>query len=247
MLRRNWLSSTTRQDLPRPRCSTCQAARDCPRDEDKNIEPQQTRVALFDDHSLIRDMIVSMLAVTPGLEVVASGKSAEDAIRHTEINLPDVIIMDVNMPGNGIAAATAINTVFPAVKIVILTSDDSEHMISAALHAGALAYVIKGGPMRELIATIKTVAAGHSYMSPSFAEKLLTPRALGAPWMDDAAGVAIEITEREEQILRRYAQGLTHEEIGMGLGLSPGTIAKFVTNILLKLHAYERFEPRANR
>lgn len=206
------------------------------------IDDFNIRIAIFDDHRLFRDMVAAALAGTPGIDVIATGQSAEDAVRATEQNLPDVVIMDLNMPGNGIAAATAINTVFPAVKIVFLTSDDSEHMTGAALRAGALAYIIKGAPMREVIATVQSVAQGHAFISPAFAENLLTPRALGAPWMGEAAAHAIDITEREEQILRRYAQGLTHEEIGLGIGLSHQTVAKFITNILLKLHAQERFE-----
>lgn len=199
-------------------------------------------MALFDDHALMRDMIANTLATTHGIEVVARGQSADDAIRATEAQLPDVVLMDLNMPGNGIAASTAINTVFPAVNIIILTSDDSEHMIATALRAGAMAYVIKGGPMRDLIATVKDVADGQAFISPAFAENLLAPRALGAPWMDERTAQSIDITDREEQVLRRFSQGLTKEEIGSSIGLSPATVGKIISNVLVKLHAYERYE-----
>jgi len=186
-------------------------------------------------------VIASALALTPGIDVVASGTSADEAIRATEALLPDVVVMDLNMPGNGIAAAAAINTVFPAVRIVIHSSDDSEHQIGTALRAGAMAYVVKGAPIRELAATLKSVAGGKASLSPAFAEQLLAPRTLAAPWMDVGAALPIGITEREEQILSRCAQGLTNDEIGMGLGLSGETVAKFLTNVLLKLHACERY------
>ena len=154
----------------------------------------------------------------------------------------DIVLMDVNMPGSGIAAATAINKVFPAVKIIMLTSDDLEHTINAALRAGAMGYSIKGGAVRDLIAMMRAVADGQAFLTPAFAERLLSPRSLGAPWMDDRASQAMELTETEEQILRRYAQGLTPIEIGAGIGIAADTVGKFIGNILVKLHASERYE-----
>ncbi len=186
-------------------------------------------------------MIASALALSADFAVIASGTSADEAIRMTEALLPDIVVMDLNMPGNGIAAAAAINAVFPAVRIVIHSSDDSEHQIGTALRAGAMAYVVKGSPIRELASTLKSVARSTVSLSPAFAEQLLAPRTLAAPWMDLGAALPIGMTEREEQILRRCAQGLTNEEIGQGLGLSGETVAKFLTNVLLKLHACERY------
>lgn len=210
--------------------------------EDQTLEHPVIRVAVFDDHALMRDMIAATLAANSDFEVVGTGQSAEDAIRIVERHLPDIVLMDVNMPGNGIAAATAINKVFPAVKIIILTSDDSEHTINTALRAGAMGYAIKGGAVRDLIAMMKAVAEGQAALTPAFAEQLLSPRSLGAPWMDDGATQAMELTDMEEQILRRYAQGLTPVEIGAGIGVAPQTVGKFLGNMLVKLHASERYQ-----
>lgn len=206
-------------------------------EEVDDLEPDGLSVALFDDHELMRRTIASNLASVPGLDVVASGSSADEAIASAEALIPQVIILDVNMPGGGLSAARKINVAFPAIKIVMLTSDDSEHLVSSALRAGASAYVVKGSPLRELVETVKAVARGHSYISPGLSGKILSPRSLGTPWRADDQEPPFAILDREEQILRRLAQGLTMVEIGEGIGLSETTVAKYLTNILMKLQA----------
>jgi two-component system, NarL family, nitrate/nitrite response regulator NarL len=205
-------------------------------DEENGLGLQPVRVAVFDDHALFREMIVRTLSMDPQLEVVANGGSAAVAVEAAGSLLPDIVLLDINMPGDGIVGAREIKTRFPAVRIVMLTSDDSEHTIGAALRAGAFAYVIKGGPARQLVETLHGVMQGKSYISPALAAKLLSTRALGAPWTDDRGPMPFDVTEREEQILRRLAQGMTNDEIGASIGLSGATVAKFLTNILMKLH-----------
>ena len=209
-------------------------------DEDAKINPTTIRIAIFDDHTLIREMIAKSLNTTPGFEVVATGQSAADAIAAAEAHLPDVIIMDINMPGDGIKGAREIKSRFPVVKIIMLTSDDSEHLVSSALRAGAVGYVVKGSPVRQISRAVSDAAKGYSYVSSSLASKLLAPRAFGTPWFDDSATPALEITDTEAQILSRLAQGLTNEEIGAGTGLDGDTVGKFLSNILTKLHDCER-------
>ena len=210
--------------------------------EDITIVSNRIRIAIFDDHALIREMIAKSLSTMPEFEVVATGQSANEAITAAETLLPDAIIMDVNMPGDGINGARDIKTRFPVIKIIMLTSDDSEHLVNLALRSGAVGYVIKGSPVREIASTIESAMAGYSYISPGLASKLLAPHAFGTPWFDDSEAVTFEITDTEAQILSRLAQGLTNEEIGAGVGLDSSTVAKFLTNILMKLHAFERAE-----
>ncbi len=210
--------------------------------EDATIVSDRIRIAIFDDHALIREMIAKSLSAMPEFEVVATGQSASDAITAAETQLPDAIIMDVNMPGDGINGARDIKTRFPVIKIIMLTSDDSEHLVNLALRSGAVGYVIKGSPVREIASAIESAMAGYSYISPGLASKLLAPRPFGAPWFDDSVAAPFEITDTETQILSRLAQGLTNEEISAGVGLEPRTVAKFLTNILMKLHAFERTE-----
>lgn len=210
--------------------------------DDTAVVADRITIAIFDDHGLIRELIAKSLGALPEFDVVATGKSASEAIAAAEELLPDIMILDINMPGDGIKGAGEIKTRFPAIKIIMLTSDDSEHLISSALRMGASAYLIKGSPVRQIATTIDAVVNGFSYVSPSLASKLLSPHAFGTPWFDDSAVTPFELTDTEGQILSRLAQGLTNDEIGAGVGLPAATVGKFLTNILMKLHAYESAE-----
>lgn len=211
-------------------------------DDDVSAVSNRISIAIFDDHTLIRELIAKSLGALPEFDVVATGKAASEAVAAADTLLPDVMILDVNMPGDGIKGAREIKSRYPAIKIIMLTSDDSEHLISSALRTGASAYLIKGSPVRQIASMIDAVVKGYSYMSPSLASKLLSPHAFGTPWFDDSSATSFELTTTEGQILSRLAQGLTNEEIGAGVGLTAATVGKFLTNILLKLHSYESSE-----
>lgn len=194
-------------------------------------------LALFDDHRAMRDTLSRTLGRDPAFDVVASGASAADAIAAgTELAL-DIVLLDLNMPGSGIEAAARLARDAPATKIVMLTSEDDAHAVDAALAAGASAYVVKGTPLAELRRTVREVLAGKSTISPSLAARLIRSGRLAAPWTEDAAILPFELAEREEQILRRLAQGLTAGEIGTAIGLTPQTVDAFISNIMMKVHA----------
>jgi two-component system, NarL family, nitrate/nitrite response regulator NarL len=194
------------------------------------------RIALVDDHARVRDALAAVLARERDFEVVAAGSSGDEAIAIAEDLLPDVILLDINMPGDGIVAARRIFRVCPAIKIVMLTSADDAYLVDAALSAGARGYIVKGEPAAVIADTIRDIDSGQSYLAPSLAAKLLASPGYGAPWDGDTES-PIELVEREEQILRRLAQGLTYTEIAESTGLSAAAVAAFVTNILMKLHA----------
>lgn len=193
-------------------------------------------IALFDDHERLRDSLAALLAREPGLEIIASGRSRADALAAAEAYLPDVVVLDINMPGDGLTCTRELKRAFPAISIIVLTSDDSEQTALAALQAGASALIDKGAPFSDLVAAISDVAAGYVYLSPKLAELLLPMSGRGTPWFGSSELGEVPLTYREEQILSRLAQGLTAGEIGPSVGLDAETVSKFLANILRKVH-----------
>ena len=130
----------------------------------------------------------------------------------------------------------------PFVKCVMLSSTDDEDIVSAALSAGAYAFLSKGIASRDLADCLKRVHHGWSAISPGLASQLISDRGFGAPWVNAPGAVSLELCEREDQILRRLAQGLTENEIAEGIGLTKAAVSGFVTNLLLKLHQQTHIE-----
>lgn len=196
------------------------------------------RIAIVDDHPLMRQGLSSTLRAQPDFEVVGEGGTGEDAIRIAETALPDLIILDVNMPGNGISGARAINHRCPAVKIMVLTAYDDEQTVSAALQAGASGYLLKGTSENELIEITRAIAAGEVYISPGLAAKLVS--------IDEShAGGAVpklDFSDREHQVLEGIAQGRSTKEIGRSLGIAETPVKKYLANILRKVHVRSRLE-----
>lgn len=194
-------------------------------------------LALFDDHRAMREALSQTLGRDPAIEVVTAGGSADDAITAGTDFALDIILLDLNMPGSGITAAAHLARIAPAAKLVMLTSEDEAHAVDAALAAGASAFIVKGTPASEIRRRIRDVLKGKSAISPSLAARLIRSGPLAAPWSEGSDALPFELVDREEQILRRLAQGLTAEEIGMAIGLSPETVEAFITNIMMKVHA----------
>ena len=198
------------------------------------------QVAIVDDHPLLREGVAATLAAQPGIEVVAQGASVADAVRIAAERLPDIVLLDVSMPGGGLAAAREIAATAPVIKIVMLTVSEDEEDVAAALRAGARAYVLKGIAARELVGILRAVAAGEVYVTPSLASSLLVEMA--APGRHPAGGPLQTLTERERQILERVADGDSNKEIAALLGLSEKTVKHHMTNILQKLQVRNRVE-----
>ena len=201
------------------------------------------RLVIIDDHPIFREGVVSILGSEADLEVVGQGINAEDAMRLTRDLLPDVILLDVNMPGGGLNAAETIATSFPVVKIIMLTGSADEEDVLAALKSGAHAYVLKGVAARELNGILHTVYAGEGYVTPSLAANLLSEmRASPREQPLTKVDMFDELTERERQILELIAEGTSNKEIGQKLFLTEKTIKHYVTNILQKLHVSNRVQ-----
>src|ERR687894_1535024 len=135
--------------------------------------PDMLHVAIVDDHPLFREGVAHTLASQPDGEVVGEGESAADAIRIAAERMPDVMLLDVSMPGGGLSAVRQIAAAFPVIKVVMLTVSEDEDDVTAALRAGARAYVLKGVAARELVRILRSVAAGGGYLTPSLAASLL--------------------------------------------------------------------------
>jgi DNA-binding NarL/FixJ family response regulator len=199
-----------------------------------------TRIVVVDDHPLFRGGVIHALQAH-GYDIVGDGGTAEDAVRLAGEAAPDVMLIDVAMPGCGIAAARGIRANNPHVKIIALTaSEDPEH-VSAMLECGANGYVLKGVNARELVRAIESVRLGDSYVTPRLAAGLFGSM---RKRNEAAAGkLATDLlTKREEQILSEVALGRTNKEIAYALSLSEKTVKHYITSILDKLQVRNRVE-----
>jgi DNA-binding NarL/FixJ family response regulator len=195
-------------------------------------------ILVVDDHPLFREGVVHSLASEPDFTVVGQAASGEEALRLARDLLPDVVLLDIAMPGwDGLMTAEKITTACPATRIVMLTVFEDEDKLLAAFKAGARGYVLKGVSARELACAVRAAAGGEVYVSPSLAAGILVALTRGAP-----ADPLEELTGREREILTRVGQGLTNREIGERLHLSEKTIKHYITNILQKLQVRSRVE-----
>lgn len=206
-----------------------------------DAQDEVIRVAIVDDHPILRDGLVHTFAHQDGFEVVGQGGTAEEAIQIAELALPDILLLDLNMPGDGLQAARTISESCPAVRIIVLTAHDGEEHVTRALRSGASAYVVKGVSSEELVKTARAVHGGEAYVSPALAAKLLRTRSWDEP-PSRPADEFVDLTMREEQILRLVSAGRSNKEIGEDIGITEKTVKHYMTNILQKLHVRNRVE-----
>ncbi len=195
-------------------------------------------ILVVDDHPLFRQGVVHSLEMDSGFRVVGETSSGEEALALARSLMPDVVLLDVNMPGwGGIVTAEKIAMACPATVIVMLTGSDDKDKLLAALKAGARAYVLKGVSAKELGHVVRSSVAGEVYVSPSIAAEMLVSLTHGK-----APDPLQELTDREREILAFIGTGLTNREIGEKIFLSEKTIKHYVTNILQKLQVRSRVE-----
>lgn len=195
-------------------------------------------IIVADDHPLFRDGVIRTLSAAPDIEVLGEAEDARTALEQTCRFMPDVVLLDVSMPGGGLQAAKDIAAVCPVVRIVMLTVSADEETVQEALKVGASGYVLKGVSGTELISIIRNIRAGESYVTPSLAASVLqasqqtrrTSAALG------------ELTPRERDILTELARGASNKDIAGALGISERTVKHHMTNVLQKLHLKNRVE-----
>ncbi len=203
---------------------------------------EKTRVVVVDDHPLFREGVAAIIGSEGDMEVVGQGSNADNAIQLAHDLLPDVVLLDIDMPGNGLEAARRIAEVFPVIRIVVLTVSETEEHLVSAMKAGARAYVLKGVAGRELLRIVRLVLAGESYVPPALAASLLMEMSKPAARAHRSAEGLDELTQREVEILELLSTGLSNKEIGDKLFLTEKTIKHYVTNILQKLQVRNRVE-----
>jgi two-component system NarL family response regulator len=207
------------------------------------------KVLLVDDHHLFREGLARILQDSPGIEFVGSATNGEDAISLTKTHQPDVILMDVNMPGmGGLEATREIHAKFPDVRILMLTISEGEKDLFEAIRSGARGYLLKNSSTQGLLEAIRQVHSGEAPITPSMAVKLLDEFVAIKPAASPSADILQEaqaLTDREWQVLRLVARGMSNKEIGIELSISPLTVKTHLGSILEKLGFRSRVEAAA--
>lgn len=196
------------------------------------------RILLADDHPLFREGVVHSLGEDSGFEIVGEASSGEEAVAAAGSLRPDMVLLDVNMPGiGGIAAAARIAEILPDVRIMMLTVAEDQESLMSALKSGAHGYVLKGVSARELREILRSVAGGEAYVTPALAADILAE--FSRPRMPDSIS---SLTAREASVLELLSEGLTNRQIGEHLHLAEKTVKHHMTSILQKLHVRTRTE-----
>jgi DNA-binding NarL/FixJ family response regulator len=200
------------------------------------------RVLLVDDQKLMREGLRVLLELEPDLEVVGEAADGRAALEAYVAQQPDVVLMDVRMPGmDGVEATWRLRQRWPQARVIILTTFDDDEYVFEGLRAGALGYLLKDVSGQALAGAIRTVAAGGALIEPSVARKVLAEFAqLAPPARPPGQGLPEPLTEREREVLRLLASGLTNREIAARLSLAEGTVKNYVTSILQKLGVRDR-------
>jgi DNA-binding NarL/FixJ family response regulator len=203
------------------------------------------RLLLVDDQSLICQGLKAMLSLEPDLEIVGTAENGEAAIAQVKTLKPDVVLMDVRMPVmDGREATRIINTEFPDVKVLVLSTFDDEHYIADAIRAGAKGYLLKDMPSEELAQSIRFVHRGYTQMGPGLMEKLISTSIVDpepSTFISDTVQQEWKhLTPRECEVLHLIALGMTNRNIAEQLYISEGTVKTHVTHLLNRLNLKNR-------
>ena len=191
------------------------------------------RVLVVDDHPLFRDGLTGLLNTVDGIEVVDSAGDGETAVRRTLELRPDVVLMDLNLPGtSGLEATRRIVAGVPETAVLVLTMIDDDDSVMAALRVGARGYLLKGAVQEEVRAAVRTVATGGAVFGPGAAARVLRG--------GNARRHGADLTEREGEVLALVAEGRSNAEIARTLGVSVKTVQNHVSHVLAKLQVRDR-------
>jgi DNA-binding NarL/FixJ family response regulator len=203
--------------------------------------PEQLRVVLVDDHPVYREGLAKLLRES-GVDVVAQAGNGHDAMSIVEEAAPDVVVMDLNMPGmSGVEVTRKLVERTPASRVLVVSVSAQEEDVTEAILAGASGYVLKDGPVEEVVAGIQAAANGESLISPRIATMLLRRMRLDEPVEVDAPAMT-PLSDRELQVLRLVAEGKGNQEIGEALYIGQSTVRNHISSILMKLQVENRVQ-----
>ena len=202
---------------------------------------QRIKVLISDDQAIVRKGIRALLVTEPNIEVVGEAENGNEAVSQTEKLKPDVILMDLVMPEmDGVEAIRRITARQPEARILVLTSFATDDKVFPAIKAGALGYLLKDSSPEELVQAIRQVQRGEPSLHPTIARRVL--QELSHPSMRDEPPTPEPLTERELEVLRLVARGLSNQQIADKLMISEATVRTHVSNILNKLHLASRIQ-----
>jgi DNA-binding NarL/FixJ family response regulator len=198
----------------------------------------KARVLIADDHALFRYGLKAMLRSTEGFEVVGEAATGEEAVTLAAELKPDIVLMDIQMPGlNGIEATRRIVRSDPGIGVVVVTMFEDDDSVFAAMRAGARGYVLKGADADEVVKVVRAVAEGEAHFGPDIARRLI---GFFSASRSAATEAFPELTAREREVLDLIARGLNNAEIAQRLYLSRKTVRNHISNIFLKLQVADR-------
>jgi len=198
------------------------------------------RVLIADDHTLFREGLVSLLDSIPDIEVVASVEDGGQSIKAAAEHLPDVILMDLQMPEvNGIEATRRIIETSPHIGVIMVTMFEDDDSVFAAMRVGARGYILKGADQDDMVRAIRAVARGEALFGPSIAKRLMN---YFYPSVQPPPQAFPELTDREREVLELVAQGLANAEIAGKLSISLKTVRNHVSNIFNKMQVTDRVQ-----
>ena len=208
----------------------------------RDNEVDELRVLLVDDHDLFRTGLKTLLE-EQGIRVVGEAANGQTALRLVTEVAPEVVIMDLNMPGlSGVATTREVTSLSPLTRVVVLTISSDDNDVMDAVMAGACGYLLKDSSITDLVGGIRAAAAGESLISPQIAAKVLQRLRAQATSVDVAEKVTAELSDREIEVLKLIANGKDNAEIARDLYISPKTVKNHISNILMKLQIENRIQ-----
>ena len=198
------------------------------------------RVAFFDDHPILLEGLVGIFKTLDDFEVVGQGYSADDILGTAKTLVPDVLVVDLNMPGDVLETMASVAREFPGIRFVIFTASTNVDNAVCALEAGANGYVVKGSTAAELVAALKGVVSGETYITNGFASKVIAALRTAATRKQSVERFRFSL--REEQVVRLLLNGSTNREIARKLQISEKTVKQYMSSLMQKLNVRNRLE-----